>query len=933
MKKFDAFFLWFIFFSVSFAQSQITLNPLTVLMDTSPRNRDFTITFFSPEHSHIEWDVLLDGSFLTSDDYYNTSSMERWPSANFSASISSGNHTMLILVYGVDGGGNKTLTDQNSFTVTGVLRTINITATNNFPNGTIKVDGSYHDNAPFSFLKANGESTVLGAVPQLGNDGYYKVWNDYMPNLPSQWEKNLVPIQGAYGSYYSFSASSGDNNATYKARMRNNYCITRNDQTEFDGTIGVSDATRIVEQNSGTVPAPSTKTVGSRTYNFAGWANGGSGSFAPTDNMAYPNNAFYKTTHYSNQNSTFMNNNQNKVARTSDDKMHLVYESMGYVFYERSTDNGTTWQLMNNGKPLSTYEAKHPSISFNGNDLVIVYQERDGNGSKIMLYSTINSNSSLLEPAPDETYINRNLVPVIAFGANSEVMVVWKRNVLSGTNQEGLYYKFGHLDYGYYTQYSSGNLIDVVNQSLAETLNPAIDVTKSITFPARNVFHIACQQPTGNYSHINYLKIDVGTNNSLSSTTGVEDVSSGCGYQYNYAPSISLSTSNVVNVAWAAMLYYPTGTRKVMTRTRTTSWSSYFGQYGNSVFSPSVACYGSSSIIAWSETNGSSYSDKFLKWGGVHTANTTGKDLQIYSTTTLQDMRIVSFNGTSSPYSFTQSTDLYTLNKENPLAMRSGVQVVAAQGKTEFYFRIGDISFNGQNVAFKTMNLNEPNLSQKDLDYLMTSDVVNLAEADNLGYSIEYGATDTVKALQLLQKDKFISFNVELIDASNDAVLYTLNDVKFNGNSSLSLNSESYNIDLTGLTGKEVYFKVKITNSLNPVYYASEIKSDAKVLGKSKAVSLDLSNKLVVKDYDLFQNYPNPFNPATTITYQLPKSGSVTLKIYDMLGKEVMTLVNEQKEMGGYTVQFDASSLASGMYVYQLRANDFVSTKKMLLLK
>jgi len=65
----------------------------------------------------------------------------------------------------------------------------------------------------------------------------------------------------------------------------------------------------------------------------------------------------------------------------------------------------------------------------------------------------------------------------------------------------------------------------------------------------------------------------------------------------------------------------------------------------------------------------------------------------------------------------------------------------------------------------------------------------------------------------------------------------------------------------------------------------------------------------------------------------LPKSGSVTLKIYDMLGKEVKTLVNEQKEMGRYTVQFDASSLASGMYVYQLRANDYTSTKKMMLLK
>ena len=89
----------------------------------------------------------------------------------------------------------------------------------------------------------------------------------------------------------------------------------------------------------------------------------------------------------------------------------------------------------------------------------------------------------------------------------------------------------------------------------------------------------------------------------------------------------------------------------------------------------------------------------------------------------------------------------------------------------------------------------------------------------------------------------------------------------------------------------------------------------------------------IPKEYTLFNNYPNPFNPITTINYQLPKSGSVTLKIFDILGKEVKTLVNEQKEMGKYTVQFDASSLASGMYVYQLRVNDYTSTKKMLLVK
>lgn len=89
----------------------------------------------------------------------------------------------------------------------------------------------------------------------------------------------------------------------------------------------------------------------------------------------------------------------------------------------------------------------------------------------------------------------------------------------------------------------------------------------------------------------------------------------------------------------------------------------------------------------------------------------------------------------------------------------------------------------------------------------------------------------------------------------------------------------------------------------------------------------------VPTEYALDQNYPNPFNPATTITYELPKNGSVTLKIFDILGNEVKILVNEQKAMGRYTVQFDASSLASGMYVYQLRVNDYTSTKKMLLLK
>ncbi|MGA9406089.1 MAG: right-handed parallel beta-helix repeat-containing protein, partial [Bacteroidota bacterium] len=81
------------------------------------------------------------------------------------------------------------------------------------------------------------------------------------------------------------------------------------------------------------------------------------------------------------------------------------------------------------------------------------------------------------------------------------------------------------------------------------------------------------------------------------------------------------------------------------------------------------------------------------------------------------------------------------------------------------------------------------------------------------------------------------------------------------------------------------------------------------------------------------QNYPNPFNPATTISYQIPNSGHVTIKVFDVLGRDVTTLVDEFKPSGRYTVQFDASRLASGIYFYSIRSANYNAVKKMLLLK
>ena len=87
--------------------------------------------------------------------------------------------------------------------------------------------------------------------------------------------------------------------------------------------------------------------------------------------------------------------------------------------------------------------------------------------------------------------------------------------------------------------------------------------------------------------------------------------------------------------------------------------------------------------------------------------------------------------------------------------------------------------------------------------------------------------------------------------------------------------------------------------------------------------------------FELSQNYPNPFNPSTVINYQLPSPGYVTLKVYDLLGREVATLVNEYKNAGSYNSHFSIlnSELSSGIYFYTIQSGNFAQTKKMILIK
>jgi hypothetical protein len=89
----------------------------------------------------------------------------------------------------------------------------------------------------------------------------------------------------------------------------------------------------------------------------------------------------------------------------------------------------------------------------------------------------------------------------------------------------------------------------------------------------------------------------------------------------------------------------------------------------------------------------------------------------------------------------------------------------------------------------------------------------------------------------------------------------------------------------------------------------------------------------VPSTFHLNQNYPNPFNPSTEISFSVPKKGSVKIVIYDVLGNEIKTVLNDDREPGKYSITVDASALSSGVYFYRMISGDFTETRKMVLIK
>ncbi len=732
------------------------------------------------------------------------------------------------------------------------------------------------------------------------------------------------------------------------------YLITIKKEFEFDGTENsVEDA---YQGFPFTFSVQSTVLKNGKTYNFAGWTDGNTTNprtITPQGNETYT--ALYKTLHKSNQTNAYSNPSQRRFIQTPDGVKHICYESMNRVWIEHSTDNGTTWYLGNGGKPLSSADSKNPSMSFYGNQIGIVWQEKSGSSFKIKmaLFWMSDYSSSLFETiAEDANDYSHNANPVVEWGYNGKVVVVYSGFDLCINPFGGTALKYWYGD-------ATSNGISQLSQcSIAGTdvnsINPTITANYSL-YTNPFYFHFAWQQViNSNTSKILYCAFYSDQNNSLLGT-GITEVSYNSGYSKNYHPRILLrkvNTEYLPFITWLGYRNTPSVATNVITRYKQYGSWSPFSVYGNSSvqsFSINNAGYQYYQDIlglGWSEPVSPGvpvYVNKAVKIGlssTISTLSTSGKDLQINNSNGLSSMFVNSYKSNALPYNFTLSQPFSSLNKENSMAIFNGREGIVGKNGAQFFFALGDISVDGQTVEFiqipdslETNNLATVNNYFESEPFLVNSN-------SNLTYGVEYGMVDSVLCSSVLKNNGKITFKVELIDDKTNEVLDVFDEVTYSEKDVFQYDNIGYKVNLDGIGEKTIRLRLSTNTNLSFDNSLSNRISDQNMLAKTGYRNINYQGKSVVTEYALEQNYPNPFNPNTTIKYQIPaslnpsKGGTlVTLKVYDILGNEVATLINEEKPAGRYEINFNASSLASGVYIYKIQAGSFISSKKMLLLK
>jgi hypothetical protein len=683
--------------------------------------------------------------------------------------------------------------------------------------------------------------------------------------------------------------------------------------------------------------------------------------------------ANYKGSRVSNSQSSYTNSSQRKFIRTPPNQtyypngiLHLVYESMGKIWYETSWDNGATWMLENGGNPLSNRTSKNPSIALipYGSFVAIVFQEMNTNPDltdiRLITYNAYAHEKrydGYVHP-PDNPYVlyqlySYNLTPTVAVSLEKQILVVWSQE----TQDEytgGLYYMFGTFDPQDW-QFATIDWLTTYSDELKipSTINGSIHPTIE-AFPTTNYFALAWENDYSSYSSIKYRLIVADEDYGAQFLT-INDASDGDGYTFNSYPSVAaISSPNTVRMSWIGRRYCEEEEEELQ---KATSGGGYwqkstifkdpsnqwmFWSYWDGVTSTSINFSSNRYVIGWSADGTNQFTDN-RSLSNVISLNISGNDMQIGNGTDSSSMYAMSYNWTSPLGNFQRSNNIGSLGKVQKTSIVTGRQGVIGKENGQFYFVIGDVFVDDKLIDFVEMadTVFFRNLATIN-NYLITRPFV-LTDNSQFTYGVQYGVTDTALASVVLGTDKQVMFKIELIDNKTEQIIGQFDQITYHDRDVYRNNNIGYKVNTKGIGNRTVQLRLVLDENLNGYYSVAKRYGKESAVGLSKKgssyKSISYKGSLTVKEFDLSQNYPNPFNPTTTIKYQLKDPGFTQIKVYDALGREVSTLLNQYQTSGYYSTEWDARHLSSGMYIYRLTvmgsANNklFSQTKRMMLVK
>lgn len=697
--------------------------------------------------------------------------------------------------------------------------------------------------------------------------------------------------------------------------------------------------------------APNSFQALSTTWWFQNWEDGSDYNVKSNIQVTSPvtYSANYKGHLRSNSQTALNDGPQRRLVRTDNGIYHLVYESMGLTWY--------TYSLTTNFNGAWSDEeclwGKNPSIDFEDNIVKIVEEFQYEPGVILFTYEPDANgqyyNSDYETVTTYDASFYGNAKPVISYNYQ-KVFVAYRKNFTDGIYQRTKYF----YQNNWYWK-NEGTIPNTTRYSSNPSTSGFYDYLFLVYQEANTIkyyYGYWFGNPANQWDYRYYSTI-----------------STGAGFRNNYYPSISCVHNGNPIVSWVAdygdIAGGGGGTGKNEAENGTESieprvvvragdidgshWGDFF-KVGDHVASADnnslLNAPNDASIIAWTEGSNPNYSSKWVRrqstgYTSEHSLSNNGKQIQISNGTSLTDIGGVLLSTSTTPYDLTRTTTDFSqqfhgggITKiKDYVELAYGREGVIAKNGIEFLFDIGDVIVGDSVIKFIVCPDTVAYSSAAELNDLVRTEAFNLNSTSEFYFTDFYYVLNKEEADSLLTEDDVVSFKAELINEQTGAVVGTFDNITYTKEQLERYDNASYQVDCGNITSGNYYLRLVTSVQGDAGYFLGNVQNNEEELEKHNYNQINFDGTALPTVYVLSQNFPNPFNPATTINYQLPQTGFITLKVFDILGREVATLVNEQKIQGRYSVNFNASRLASGVYIYQVRVNDFVSSKKMMLVK